>query len=323
VNGAVYEWTFTEAKVAIEVANDGTNLCGARSYKVYMPNGSTEVTGDWITITETPSGSGTYKLKASPIADALVTGSVTSLKLKTKLTSHSSHAGITETLAVTVTAATCNCELLTWDNPAAAATLSLGVAASSSNTVTIPEATINNASKIATPAIRVCATVPANVCALTYTSSLVKKGTAALPSFMSVSGTTLTVLPTLASHIGVFTLTLTQTTASGANPVHDAVVVTVTCTLTAVANPTNPATQTYNIYQPTMTIDLATLGVAWTQTPPCALTVTESLVWTIPGAATSITEVSGNKMQLKVVSNKATEAGDFVVKLVNSIGLTA
>jgi len=80
--------------IAVETANDGTKLCGAREYKVYMPNGSTEVTGDWITIIETPSGSGTYKLKASPIDDTLVTGSVTNLKLKTKLTSQPNHAGI-------------------------------------------------------------------------------------------------------------------------------------------------------------------------------------------------------------------------------------
>ena len=74
----------------------------------------------------------------------------------------------------------------------------------------------------------------------------------------------LTVTPTDGTHIGTWTLTLTQTTASGADPSFDAVVVTVTCTLTAVANPTNPATQTYNIYDPMKTIDLTALGVAWT-----------------------------------------------------------
>jgi len=52
VNGGSYTWTFTEALIAIEVANEGQLLCGARSYKVYMPGGTTtQVTGDWITIT--------------------------------------------------------------------------------------------------------------------------------------------------------------------------------------------------------------------------------------------------------------------------------
>lgn len=128
----------------------------------------------------------------------------------------------------------------------------------------MPVAAINVPSQTATPAIRVCATVPANVCGLTFTNSLVKKGTGALPSFMSLTGTTLTVLPVAAGDIGVWTLELTQTTASGADATFDAIVVTVTCTLTAVANPANPATQSYTIYQPTMTIDLVALGVIWT-----------------------------------------------------------
>ena len=67
-------------------ANDGTKLCGDRLYKVYMPDGTTEVTGVWITITEDASG-GTYKLKADPIDDTLVTGSATNLVLKTTLPS--------------------------------------------------------------------------------------------------------------------------------------------------------------------------------------------------------------------------------------------
>jgi hypothetical protein len=86
------------------------------------------------------------------------------------------------------------------------ATLTVGVAAVSGNTVTIPEASINAASKIATPAIRVCATVPADNCVETYSSSLIQVSQNQLPSFMSVSGTTLTVTPTTAAHIGTFVL---------------------------------------------------------------------------------------------------------------------
>ena len=76
------------------------------------------------------------------------------------------------------------------------------------------------------------------------------------------------------------------------------------CTLTDVADPGNPATQTYYIYDPTMTIDLTALGTVYTQTPPCELAVTESYAWTIQsGGESSISEVSGNPMQLTVVSN--------------------
>ena len=156
VNGATYEWTFTEAKIAIETANENQKLCGARLYKVFMPDGTTEVTGDWITITETPSGSGTYKMKAAPIKDSLVTGSVLNLVLKITVPTQPNHPGITETLAVTVTRATCNCALITWDKPTTA-TFSVLVAATTGNTVTIPEASVNAASLTATPAIRACA----------------------------------------------------------------------------------------------------------------------------------------------------------------------
>ena len=238
VNGASYEWSFNEAKIAIETANENKKLCGARLYKVFMTDGTTEVTGDWMTVTETPAGSGKYKLKASPIKDSLVTGSALTLKFKTTLPTQPTHPGITEDLLVTVVDATCNCDLITWDNPQSIpATLSILVAANSGNTVTIPEATINVPSKTATPAIRVCAKAPKNGCAETYTSALVEKTSGSLPNWMSVSGTTLTVTPTKGDHIGVWTMKLTQTTASGADPVFDAVKVTVTCTLTAVANP--------------------------------------------------------------------------------------
>ena len=80
VNGGTYTWTFTEAVIAVETANEGQNLCGARTYKVYREGGtSTEVTGDWITITETSAGN--YELVASPIDDTLVTGGALDLNL--------------------------------------------------------------------------------------------------------------------------------------------------------------------------------------------------------------------------------------------------
>ena len=91
------------------------------------------------------------------------------------------------------------------------------------------------------------------------------------------------------------------------------------CTLTSVDDPGNPATQTYYTYDPTMTIDLVALGVVYTQTPPCQLTVVESYAWTIPSGGVAVSEVSGNPMQLTVVSNKNTEAGVFTVTLVNTI----
>lgn len=85
---------------------------------------------------------------------------------------------------------------------------------------------------------------------------------------------------------------------SGVSPVHDAVVITVDCTLTSVDDPASPATQSYTIYEPTMIIDLTALGVIYTQTPPCELAVTETHVWTIDAGAVAVTEVAGDPMKL-------------------------
>ena len=63
-----------------------------------MPGGTTtEVTGDWMTITET-STTGTYELVANPISDANATGNVMNLVLEILLPDQPNHVGIQETL---------------------------------------------------------------------------------------------------------------------------------------------------------------------------------------------------------------------------------
>ena len=58
-----------------------------------MPGGTTtEITGDWMTLTD--DGSGTYTLVASPIDDTLVTGSPLSLVLEILLPTQPNHVGI-------------------------------------------------------------------------------------------------------------------------------------------------------------------------------------------------------------------------------------
>ena len=57
---------------------------------------------------------------------------------------------------------------------------------------------------LATPEIRVCAI--SSACDVTWTSSLIDVSQNALPAFMSVTGTTLTVTPTTAAHLGTWTL---------------------------------------------------------------------------------------------------------------------
>ena len=52
------------------------------------------------------------------------------------------------------------------------------------------------------------------------------------------------------SDVGVWTIKVTQVTASGPDPVYDAITITITCAIASLANPTAPnlATRTYNVW---------------------------------------------------------------------------
>lgn len=122
-----------------------------------------------------------------------------------------------------------------------------------------------------------------------FTLAAVKKDTGALPDFITLSGSTLTITPLDHTDMGTWIITVTQTTVKGANPVWDAATITVGCRITAIAAaaaPASPAvTLTYNLYSPPLLINLATW--VYTQTPSCGYTYTEAFTWTIPGAVTS------------------------------------
>ena len=279
VNGETYTWTFNEAVLQIESDNEGRNYCGTRQYKVYrsVADGSAEVTDDWITITG-PTTTGEYEMVASPIDDTLVTGTTLALVFEITLPDQPNNPGYTETLDITVRAATCDCSLLLWDNPVSASEISVGLEQVTTNTVTIQEATVNEDSKTTTPAIRRC--YLDSPCDETYTTTLVDADTGVLPDFMDYTGTTLTITPTIASHINVWNLQLTQTVASGTNPEFVTAIVTVTCTIVSIADPTPPSTYTYYVYDPTMTVDLT--ATVYTQSPPCEYPAVNSFTWVIP-----------------------------------------
>lgn len=94
--------------------------------------------------------------------------------------------------------ATCDCKLLNWDIPAKT-TLNTGLM--KTPTTQIAMAMVNEASKTAVPAIRSC--TGALTCDMTSTISLVEKGTAGLPVFMTfnndVASRILSLSPTTSS----------------------------------------------------------------------------------------------------------------------------
>jgi hypothetical protein len=71
-NGLVVTQNFVEATDSVEVANQGLNLCGTRSYMIVDNNDGTDVAVSWIALTgDRLTG---FTITASPTDDALVNG---------------------------------------------------------------------------------------------------------------------------------------------------------------------------------------------------------------------------------------------------------
>ena len=176
--------------------------------------------------------------------------------------------------------ATCDCNLLVWDEPAQLS-LSTLLMADPVATITLQMATVNADSTQAEPAIRSC--TGAYVCDTSSTVALVDKDTASLDAaFMTFDDGTLvlSVEPTVSSQINTYTMELTQTVQTGHAPiVMDAVIVVVDCVITEIRTPDTPATIVYNLMAATHFEDLAPAFYQW---PPCDYVLTETIAWALP-----------------------------------------
>jgi hypothetical protein len=113
---------------------------------------------------------------------------------------------------LTITDATCNCSLLTWDMPQAQS-VSTTVLKATPDFLDIVHATVNANSKTTEPAIRRCYATGQTPCDHTTTiKSVVDSGTNALPSFMKLETNKLTVSPTTNSESKTYTMKVTMTT---------------------------------------------------------------------------------------------------------------
>lgn len=198
VLGTVETQDFTEATVETETSNGGLDLCGARVYEIVD---SSDVGITWMPIT----GSGPYTITASPTDESLI-GSTLDYYLKITFANANYPNPVKRmSLPVTISTATCDCDLLTWDNPAIvtdAVEVALGPLS-----VTMPTATQNEASKLPTPAIRKCFE-SGGTCAFTSTWAPTHVASGSLPDFIVQTGTTdaLTVTPTTSAHMSTWTL---------------------------------------------------------------------------------------------------------------------
>jgi len=132
------------------------------------------------------------------------------MKLKVALGSVN-YPTLSVTFTLLINQATCDCNLIVWDNPAKV-TLNTKLMKSPVQTITLAKSAINVASETATPAIRSC--TGGSVCTKTSAVVIVDKAKSALDAaFMTFDTSTLvlTVEPTLHTQIGTYTMKMTQT----------------------------------------------------------------------------------------------------------------
>ena len=153
-----------------------------------------------------------------------------------------------------------------------------------------------------------------------YKDGVLEAGT---PDFITVNGdkTSIDVYPVGPTHRGTWLVSVVQDTDSGANPSFEGVQIVVGCTITNVASPAAPSTVggwvlTYNVYEATLPIDLA--SITYPQTPLCGYTVTESFAWTIPSGA-PITVDSDNPERINVQTTDDSKHNVYSVTLTNTI----
>lgn len=111
-------------------------------------------TVSWSTVTAHATIADRWIITFSPTLDSQDGTWNFFLEIKLSSSLYTAKPALYEPLQVTVSSATCNCQLLTWDNPARVDVV--GAVGSGPYTATIPLATVNALSKTLTPAIRNC-----------------------------------------------------------------------------------------------------------------------------------------------------------------------
>lgn len=207
-NGGTASETFSDATDTTDATYPVQGLCGDRDYAIYDDNAGTTLL-TWITVTKDVPSAGVHTIEANPYDPALVTGSQLNLYLRITYADYPSHAGKWTLLPVTVTDADCDCELLTWDIPSRVdLAINVGDAAS---VLTLPEATVNTASKSASQEIISC--YAGAGCVETSTFTLLLDDGNAVPIVsnsgfitLNAENTQLTVQPTGPAHVGTWTI---------------------------------------------------------------------------------------------------------------------
>lgn len=281
----------------------GSTVCGTRLYEIY------DISSDTITEVATviDNGSGNYEIRA--FSENEDNEGSHNLRLKVTfvdypLADSETFPEATTNFFLTVNQATCDCTLITWDNPALL-TLETGLMTSPADTLPFLKAEANEASKDASPAIRACYRNNGS-CPTSSTIVVVDDDTAVLDTaFMEFSSNTLTVTPTISSQIKTYNMRVTQTTSISSDFSWVGATVTVTCTITRIDVPAVPTETTYLINSGALNIGLTP---EFLQYPPCDYVLNELLLWNFDPSPAPVYPDGDNQYNIRLETDDLSKA---------------
>jgi hypothetical protein len=285
-------------------------LCDVTEYALYQDNDGTDtgLLSTWGTITG-PVGS-TYTMSFDTSVDVDLIASETSVDhivyVKSTLTSYNSQVTYTP-ITVTITQTGCDCSALLWVNPA---TDTYTVDVDTNTDITLPIPTSDDSNRALIPSFEQC--YFAGSCATTgeFQAGSITYDGGSVPAWITFtpSGTSTQVLSINApdgSHNGAHTLAVTYTTTHGDDPIYNAVIFTVQCTVATFTRPSDPSTENYDLFATLHTIDISSL--VYVQDPACGYAYTDSVTWT--GLETFISQASATDFVLEVYTNNVANSG--------------
>ena len=312
----------TQTPIPTDVASttygDGLNTCGARSYEI---TDSTGKTPSWVTAVSTGADAGKFIIRVSIDDESYIAKSPHNMLIKVGFANYPAsadalHPTRTFPFTVNVQAATCDCSLITWNDPKNIPVIINASVVTKPTSQVLLEAGPEQSSLTATSGARACNHAK-DECDYKYTIVAYMKDKSPLPSWITYKQPTLTVTPTLSEHMGDRFVSLEQVRISnGVKTVYTAAWIKVACEILTWTPPTMPtiAQATYTVFDPDFTI---TMKPAFTQQPPCAYKADMTFKWSLPSGS-PIYQTSDPYSVL--VSSKFTKTeGIYTVFLDNTI----
>ena len=329
VLGEAVEFPFSEL---VDTAEEtyGLDSCGERLYTIVEAADPTFTPVAYARV-EVVEADTSFKIVADPTDEA--DEGTHELALYTTmvnypLSENGAYPSLPAPFTLEITVNPCDCSLLEWDLPEPqAATTSVKRAEVAE--LTILHATVNEASKSASPAIRTCYRedlgAPPGCDETTVITDVVEDGSTAdppLPTFITRDTDLLTIEPTDNAEARAYTIQVTHSLVDNDPITFSTVTITVeVCLLTHFLPPDDPSPVTYSVHALESTVvDLSAPG--FVQQPACGYALAETFVWDIPSDIAGTIFGTGD-YTLEVESYVNGDAGTWAVRLVDLIEYAA